>query len=121
MKKLLIILLLLAGKAVYSQTQIPISDATKHIGDSVTIQDKVYGVKTFDSGMTLLNLGGNFPNHLLTVMIPAKVKATFGFGFDEQFKAGSPVWITGKIISYKNKPEIIIADHSQLKIIAVKD
>lgn len=121
MKTLFFLILICASTAAFSQTEIPIADVAKHIGDSVTIQDKVYGVKTFDNGMTLLNIGGKYPNHLLTVMIPAKVKATIGFDLDQHFKNVVPVSITGKLIDYKGKPEIILNNYSQLKMVAVKD
>ena len=114
MKKLLFILLLLAGKASFSQSEIPIADVSKHIGDSVTVKDKIYSVKVFDNGMTLLNLGGNFPNHLLVVMIPARLRLLFNVK-PEDLK-GYSITASGRLIDYKGKPEIVVTSEGQLTI-----
>lgn len=115
MKQSLTLLLLLIGIASFAQTKIAASDATKHIGDSVLIQDMVYSVNVLDNGMTMLNLGGNFPNHLLVVMIPAKLNALFP-GKPDDVK-GNIITITGKLINYNGKPEIIVSDQLQIEFI----
>ena len=55
--------------AEYSQTKITTQEASKHIGDTIIVLDKVYGGKLLAIGMTLLNVRGEFHNHLLVVMI----------------------------------------------------
>jgi micrococcal nuclease len=117
MKYFCILLLLVTGSTAFSQIKISASDASKHIGDSVTITAQVSGSKVFDNGMTLLNIGGKFPNHLLTVMIPQKVKATFSFKPEVEFH-DEEVTVTGKLIEYKGKPEIMLSTYSQIQLTA---
>ncbi|MDP3468263.1 MAG: hypothetical protein Q8S11_08000 [Daejeonella sp.] len=120
MKQTLTLFLLLIGIASFAQTKIATTDAWKHIGDSVLIQDQVYSVKVLDNGMTMLNLGGNFPNHLLVVMIPAKLNALFPGKPDDV--NGNIITITGKLINYNGKPEIIVSNQLQIEFIPlVKD
>ena len=49
----------------YSQIKITAQNASQHNGDSVQVFDKEYGGKLLGNGMTLLNVGGEFPNHEL--------------------------------------------------------
>ena len=115
MKKLFVCFLLaICGGTASSQTGISAKEASLRIGDSVTVMDKVYGGRLLSNGMTLLNLGGDFPNHLLVVMIKSEDRAKFNYKPEEVF-AGKYVLVTGKLIDYKGKPEIIITDPSQIK------
>ena len=114
MKKLFIVLLLsCSGISVFSQIKITAQEASKHIGDSVLIFDKVYGGKLLTNGTTLLNVGNDFPNHLLVVMIKSDDRARFNFKPEEQFK-GKQVIISGKLIDYNGKPEIIVTAPEQI-------
>lgn len=63
---------LVYGYSVSAQTKIPIEEAGKHIGETVTICSRVYGARYLESSATkptLLNLGGSYPKNLLTVLI----------------------------------------------------
>jgi hypothetical protein len=106
----------MAGKAS-AQTVIPAKDAAKHIGETVTITDKVFSGKYFDNNkMTLLDIGGYNPNQLLTLMIPGADKEKFKGSPEIDYK-GKEVTVTGKIIEYKGKPEIIVTDPAQIKLV----
>jgi len=51
---------------------IELSEVHKHVGDTVKVEGKIYSVKTFrdnPSAPTLINLGGDFPNQLLTIAV----------------------------------------------------
>lgn len=120
MKKLIVVafLAVLAGKAP-AQTVIPAKDAAKHIGETVTITEKIFGGKYFEnSKMTLLDMGGANPNQLLTIMIPGADKEKFKGNPEVDYK-GKDVTVTGKVIDYKGKPEIIVNDPKQLKLVLV--
>ncbi|QKJ32803.1 hypothetical protein HQ865_24620 [Mucilaginibacter mali] len=120
MKKLIIIALfaVLAGKAG-AQTVIPAKEAAKHIGETVSITDKIFGGKYFEnSKMTLLDMGGYNPNQVLTIMIPGADKDKFKGNPEADYK-GKDVTVTGKIIDYKGKPEIIVNDPKQLKLVMI--
>jgi len=121
MKRLMICCIALAA-FIYSakaQTVIASKDAAKHIGDSVTVTAKVFGGKLFTpSNMTLLDLGGENPNQDLTVMIGGLDRAKFSGAPEVDYK-GKDVTVTGKIISYKGKPEIVVTNPKQLKLVMV--
>lgn len=117
MKKLVILglfSLIMIGTAS-AQTVIAAREAAKHIGDSVTVTDKIFGGKLFTpSNLTLLDMGGYNPNQLLTIMIAGADRGKFKGQPEVDYK-GKEVTVTGKLILYKNKPEIVITDPKQLK------
>lgn len=107
--------IVLAIYSAWAQTRIPAKDAATHIGETVTITDKIYGTKFFDNtGMTLLDMGGGHPNQYLTIVINGADRSKFKDKPEEYYK-GADVSVTGKIIDYKGKPEIIVTDPSDLK------
>ncbi len=101
-----------------AQKEIKIDELDKHIGDSVTVCTKIYGGVFLDRSKgtpTLLNAGGTYPGSPLTVYIGTEARAQFKEAPEIFFKE-KEVCITGKLILYKEKPEIIIYDEKQLVI-----
>jgi hypothetical protein len=121
MKKLLIFLVfaaLFTGKAS-AQIRVSAKNAAKHIGETVKISDKVFSGKLVKSShATLLNIGGDAPNQELIIVIPAAARAKFK-GKPEKDYTGKDIIVTGKLITYKGKPGIVITDPKQLKIVLV--
>ena len=119
MKKLWLVgLLFMIGLAAKAQQEIKIEDLDKHVGDSVTVCTKIYGGIFLDHSKgtpTLLNAGGVYPNAPLTIIIGAEVREKFK-EVPEVFFKDKDVCITGKIILYKEKPEIIIYDEKQIVV-----
>ncbi|NEU08636.1 hypothetical protein GZH53_09965 [Flavihumibacter sp. R14] len=116
MKKILLSLfLLISATASFSQVKITAKEAPTHMGDSVELTDQVYGGKLLNNGMTLLNLGEDFPNHLVTVVIKAEDRSKFS-GKPEEELVGKTVRIMGKIEEYKGKPQIIIVSPNQISL-----
>ena len=111
----LLVFTVLTGAAC-AQKIIAAKDAAKHIGDSVTITAKVFGGKVFDTNMILLDVGGYNPNQELTLMIPATAKEKFKGRPDVDYK-GKDVTITGVIINFKGKPEIVLNGPKQIKLV----
>ncbi|WP_158829123.1 S1/P1 nuclease [Mucilaginibacter lacusdianchii] len=93
---------------VPATTVIKLEDIKNAIGKTVTVSGKVYGAKDIGS-MILVNLGAPYPNQLLTMAIKGKAKDAAGN------LEGKTVTVTGQVIEYKGKPEIIVADPSQIK------
>jgi hypothetical protein len=60
-----------------------------------------------------LNVGANYPNALLTVVIWPEVRKQFESAPDELFKV-SKVWIIGKLELYEDQPEIAIKNFKQI-------
>lgn len=99
--------------AAKSQTKIDIKDSSKHIGDTVTICDSVYTTRAL-GGLTLINLGAAFPKQLLTVVI---YKADLAkFTEPENTYLNKKVCVTGKLVLYNDKPQIVINEPIQIDL-----
>lgn len=97
---------------------VPVSDVASYEGKVVTVCTKVYGGKFLDRSNgepTLLNLGANFPNSLLTVMIWGNRRKNFPKD-PEVYYVGKQVCVTGRVVMYKGKPEIIIEKESEIVV-----
>ncbi len=95
--------------SVNGQATIQLEEVSKHIGDSVTVCGKVAGMRYFENSKnqpTFLNIGANFPDQKITVVIWGETRKLFT-GKVEDLK-GKDICITGRIILYKERPEIII-------------
>jgi hypothetical protein len=93
-------------------------DAAKHIGEEAKVCGKVFGGKFFEtsnSSPTLLNVGAAYPKSPFTIMIPKEVRLKMANAPEIELKDKN-VCVTGKIILYKEKPEIIVTDAIQLTI-----
>lgn len=97
-----------------TQTAIPLkqtADVTKYIGQSVSFTDVVSDYKVISDRLTLLNIGGRYPNQILTIAIkgnavklnPADLK-------------GKRVYISGVPRMFKGKPEIEVTDSSGIRL-----
>ena len=96
-------------------TDIDVINAAQYEGKLEHICSKVFSTKVLDSnGMTLLNVGGDYPNCPLTIVIYADKLKNFTCIPSDYYK-GKNICITGRINIYKGKPEII--SNSQKDII----
>lgn len=118
MKKIILfaaIIALFSFKAS-AQTTITAKDAAKHINEKVTVCDKIWSTKLLDgSNMTFLDMGGYHPNQLLTIVIKGEDRSKFKNKPEEDYKQKN-VCITGTIINFKGKPEIVVTDPSQITL-----
>ena len=109
---------LTAGIMASAQVKtIPAADAAKHVGDSVTICDKVYSARWLENAKnqpTFLNLGEAYPNQLLTVVIWEDVRKSLGYKPEEKLM-DKKVCVTGKIEEFRGKPQIVLHQPAQLK------
>jgi DNA/RNA endonuclease YhcR with UshA esterase domain len=118
MKKnsVLIAIISLIAYSATAQTKIPAKDAAKHLNETVTISDKVYSTKLIENtNMVLLDLGGEHPNQYLTVVIRGEDRSKFNSRPEEYYK-GREVIVTGKLIDYRGKPEIVVSSPDDLKL-----
>lgn len=99
----------LEEKAVIPSKTIQISELGNYIDQNVTVSGKVYGIKDVKS-MILVNVGAKYPNQPLTVVLKSAAKE-LASKID-----GKQITVTGDVILYKGKPEIIVSDTSKIII-----
>lgn len=105
-----------AGNPKKETARIPVSlkrstDVSDYIDQQVQLTDVVYDYKVISNKLTLLNIGGKYPNQILTVAVtgdalqlnPAELK-------------GKKVDIKGVPKLYKGKPEIEVTELSAIRI-----
>ena len=110
-------LLLFISGFTHAQINIKLEDVSRHIGDSVTVCGIVKEMRYFEKSKnkpTFLNIGARYPYQPLTVVIWENVRTLFT-GKVEDLQ-GKFICITGRIILYKEKPEIIIDRPDQIVI-----
>lgn len=92
-----------AGEETVPAVKIEAKDAANNTGKVVTLTSKAYSHSDKGSFM-LVNLGADYPNALLTVVLRGSAKA-LGENID-----GKMVTLTGKVIDYKGRPEIEVRE-----------
>src|SRR5438105_8663994 len=88
------------------------AEAGKHVGETATVTDKVANVFESKAGNIFLNFGARYPNQVFTAFIPKDSADQFP---NAKSLDGHSVSITGKIVLYKRKPEIVLDHPSMLK------
>lgn len=103
--------------AINAQTKIKLDEVSKHIGDSVTVCGKVSDIRYFENSKnkpTFLNIGAKYPNQQLTLVIWETVRTLYSGKVEDLFN--KEICITGRIILYKDKPEIVINKPEQIMV-----
>jgi DNA/RNA endonuclease YhcR with UshA esterase domain len=101
----------------YAQGVIPWNEAQNHYGESIAVQGKI--VSTYNSGRAcFLNFHTDYRKHFSAVIF----KSAFSRfpANPEDFYSGKEVVVSGKIKEYKGKPEIILEDPTQIRIVGQK-
>lgn len=104
----------------FAQTEIKLADLNNHIGDSVKLKAKIYGSKYLSNAKgapTFINLGAAYPNQLLTVVIWQDVREKLSYNPTDEKYIGGMAHVTGRLELFKGKPQIVITNPDQLKII----
>jgi hypothetical protein len=117
-KRLVAAAVVLFSAVVFSQQEVKLEDISKHVGDSVKVCAKIYGGIYLDRSKgtpTFLNAGGAYPNDLLTIVIWENSRKEFK-DKPEEFYKNKNVCITGKVELYKEKPQIVVHEESQLAV-----
>jgi hypothetical protein len=103
---------------VIEPISINISEVKDYEGKLVKICSKVYGSKFLESSKnqpTFLNIGAEYPNSPLTVLIWGSSRINFQNKPEDHYNSKN-VCITGVVVIYNNKPEIIISKESEIEI-----
>jgi hypothetical protein len=98
------------GSAEIEEVPVPVNvvDASRHLGEYAMICTRIYGHKDME-GLTLVNLGNYYPNQIMTIVLKGEAQTAY------KRLDGRRVCVTGKIVEYRGKPEIIITDPKKLE------
>lgn len=99
---------LLKGLNPEEMPSISTREAVRQKDSTVYIRDTISGYKEINTSLTFLYIGGNYPNQILTVIIKGKETNK-----KLQLIRSGIGHFTGKIVSYKGKPAIIVIDTYQ--------
>ncbi|MFC0776009.1 hypothetical protein [Terrimonas alba] len=117
MKYLLSLAFVLIAANSLAQAPIKLEDVSKHVGDSVKVCGKVYGIRYLEQAKnspTFINVGGAYPNQLLTIVIWGEVRKKFEKTPEELF-TDKEVCVVGKIELYKGKEQVVVKAKEQIK------
>jgi len=95
------------------------SDATRHVGERVTICGPVAGTAYFPhlkGEPTFVNFDRRYPEQSLTVVIWGEFRSEFEQAPDRLY-AKKDLCVTGRIETYKGKPQIVVMSPDQIEIL----
>jgi hypothetical protein len=113
----LIVSVLASGTLAQGRSAPPVlgpDQAKDHIGEVASVQGLVFGVHTSRGGATYINFGAPYPRNTFTAVIFASDAGTVTPLAALQ---GARVQVTGRIALYQGKPEIVLKNPAQLKVI----
>jgi len=115
----ILILSVIAIAAEQKKEVIKPKDALQYVGQVKTVCGKV--ASTFFAGRsrgrpTFLNLDKPYPNQTFTVVIWGRDRGKFEVPPEVLFM-GKEICVTGRITTYRGKPQITVSDPSQITLI----
>jgi hypothetical protein len=112
MKKFTLTILFLGffTAGVYAQT-FSAEEFSRNLGKEKTLCDTVYSLKIFSDTLTLVNMGGIYPNQKYTVAIKGN-----RITLDWTTLKGKKMCVTGVFEMYKGKPEIEVNDPVRITV-----
>ena len=108
-KYLIVITVLYLALNVYSQDTVASKNAKDRIGDSVIVKGTVSEIFTSNKGNTFISFDEKYPNNTFSVVIFKRNEIDIS-----GIKEGSILTVIGKIISFNDKPEIILYSSEQI-------
>jgi len=101
-----------------AQERISPTDAANYVGKSVTVCGKVasatYSARS-KGRPTFLNLDRPYPNQIFTALIWGENRSKFSPPPDKAY-SGKQICVTGVISTYRNQPQIVVKDPSQIMV-----
>jgi len=97
---------------------IPSAESQQHVGETATVCGLVASARYFESpdgARSYLNFDRPYPNQTFSVMIAGPNRARFKSPPEVLFNERT-VCVTGPIIEYRGKPEIVVENPSQIII-----
>lgn len=81
------------------------------VGHTVAVCDTVVDYRVVSEALTLLNLGGRYPNQNITIALK-------GPKINPALMKGKAVCFYGEVTMFKNKPEMVVTEPVQIMDIA---
>lgn len=115
--KLIFLLSLFPLSVLIAQPKVSLEEISNYMNQNVTVCGKIYGsyITKVDSPITLLNVGDKYPNHLLTIAIFGQDVKKFDY-VPADYLVEKTICVSGKLIDYKGKPEIIVRKQKEIEI-----
>ena len=109
--------LFLASSLLWSEEPVSVptvtpAEAATQEGKEVKVKGRVEGQKTSAKGVTYLNFGAKYPNHVFSCVLLAK-----DFPSGPPMLEGKEVEVTGVIKMYEGKPSMDISSSDQIHVI----
>jgi DNA/RNA endonuclease YhcR with UshA esterase domain len=104
--------------AVAPSATITPSDASSHVGETLTVCGKVFGgrfLENSNGSPTLINMGADYPDNPFTLVIYGSDRGSFSYR-PEIWLPGKTICVTGLIKLFKGKPEIVVTKESQIRV-----
>lgn len=119
MKKntLILIFTCLLGACINAQT-LTVNEATKHLGETITVCAKVAGtyITKGKSKVIYLNLEKPYPDNVFTVVIFEKSADEFAYN-PLEFLKNKQICVCAKVSIYKDKPQMVVTKQEQIRVI----
>lgn len=80
------------------------------VGHKVAVCDTVVDYRVVNADLTLLNLGGRYPNQNLTIAVKGSA-----IKFNPALIKGKAACFYGEVTIFKNKPEMVVTEPAQIK------
>ncbi|MBK9224546.1 MAG: hypothetical protein IPO23_07795 [Flavobacterium sp.] len=105
------------GSFCLNAQTVTLDNITTFENQRVTLCEKVIGTyqSKSESGVSYLNFGAPYPNHSFTVVIFKKDLEHFDYD-PVAFLKNKTVCVSGTIVFYKNKPQIIASNPDQIVV-----
>ncbi len=114
------ILVVCSAAVAVAQDTIPATQAIHHVGEDAEVCGHVASAAYFAStkgSPTFINLERPYPDQAFTVVIWGSSRARFEKPLERLFD-GRSICVSGKIETYRGKPQIVVEDPAQIKVMA---
>lgn len=109
LKYILVIFICIISINAYSQDTLTTLQAKNHIGDSAFVIGVVSGIHTSQKGNSYINFDEPYPNETFSIVLFSKDSIDIS-----NIKVGSIVTVRGWIVSFNDKPQIILKKREQI-------
>ncbi len=116
MNNLTLLLFVFTSTLFFAQEKVTLENIASFEGKTITLCETVTGTHQTksESKVTYLNFGKPFPDHAFTVVVFKNVLNEFSY--DPLTLKNKKICVTGKVVFYKGKPQIVIKNESQIEV-----